>query len=67
MIGLLLRLGLLTVGLGATEIALTGVFSRGGIGDWGLLLLVGLPLLIIGTLGFLIPILGTRTDERTEQ
>lgn len=67
MSGLVVRLILLTIGLGVTEIALTGVFNPGGLADWLLLLIVGLPLLVGGTLGFLAPILGTHTDERTQQ
>lgn len=65
MAGIVLRLLLLAGGLGVTEIALTGLFSRAELTDWLLLLLVGLPLLVAGTRGFLGPMLGAHSDERT--
>ena len=66
MVGLLLRLALLTAGLALTEIALTGVFTSGAPADW-LRLGGGLLLVIAGTYGFLTPLLSGRQHERTRR
>lgn len=67
MAALLLRLLFLTGGLGVTEIALTGLFGRAGLGDWLLLLVVGFPLLVAGTAGILSPAWGSQAHEGTER
>jgi L-cystine uptake protein TcyP (sodium:dicarboxylate symporter family) len=65
MASVLVRLVFLTVGLGVTEIALTGIFGSGSLASWLLLIAIGLPLLVGGTLGFLTPMFDVRHDERT--
>ena len=58
MIAVLFRLALLAAGLAAVEIGLgSGLVSGSPLG-WGLALLVGLPLLVAGSAGFIGPLLG---------
>ena len=51
------RLALLAAGMGAVEIGLGEALVRGSLVGW-LLLLVGLPLIVAGTAGFMAPLLG---------
>ena len=52
------RLVLLAVGMGVAEIGLGGALVEGSLWSWGLLLLVGLPLIVAGSAGFMAPLLG---------
>ena len=58
MTAVLFRLGLLAVGMGAVEIGLGDALIRGSVVGWLLVLLVGLPLLLAGSAGFIGPLLG---------
>ena len=58
MAAVLFRLGLLTLGMGAVEIGLGDAIVRGSVVGWLLVLLVGLPLLLAGSAGFIGPLLG---------
>ncbi|MBI3747311.1 MAG: hypothetical protein HY262_00455 [Chloroflexi bacterium] len=57
---LLVRLAILTLGMGVTEIGLTEAFGRGSPGAWALVLAVGFPLIIVGTMGLIGPLLAGR-------
>jgi hypothetical protein len=56
MIGIALRIGLLTLGFGAVELGLPPALGTGSIGDWALTAL-GLLLLVAGSAGFIGPLL----------
>ncbi len=58
MIAVLFRLALLTVGLAAVELGLGPALVSGSLGGWALVLLVGVPLLVAGSAGFIGPLLG---------
>jgi len=58
MAAVLFRLGLLAVGMSVVEIGLGGVLGQGFPLGWGLVLLVGLPLIVAGSAGFMVPLLG---------
>ena len=58
MAAVLFRLGLLALGMGAVEIGLGDALVRGSLAGWALVLLVGLPLIIAGSAGFMAPLLG---------
>ncbi len=58
MAAVLLRLILLAVGLGVVEIGLGSGLVEGSLIGWALVLLVGLPLVVAGTYGFMAPLLG---------
>jgi hypothetical protein len=60
---LLFRLALLVVGMGAVEIGLGQAMVRGSLVGWALTLLVGLPLLVAGSVGFMGPLLGGPTRK----
>lgn len=57
------RLGLLAAGLGAVEIGLGDALVRGSAAGWALVLLVGLPLIVAGSAGFMAPLLGGRHQK----
>ncbi len=61
---LLFRVALLTAGLGLAEIGLGEAASRGSVAGWALLLLVGLPLILGGTVGLIGPFLATGRRQR---
>jgi hypothetical protein len=63
MTAILFRIGLLTVGFAAVELGLPPALSTGSIGDWALTAL-GMLLLIVGSAGFIGPLLGARGPER---
>lgn len=65
--GILLRLAILTAGFAVMEIGLTGIVTTGSVGDWLVVLAVGLPLIVSGTYGFLTPMLSGSLDERTRR
>lgn len=58
MTAVLFRLGLLAVGMGAVEIGLGSALVEGTLAGWALVLLVGLPLILAGSAGFMAPLLG---------
>lgn len=58
MIAVLFRLALLAAGLGLVEIGLGDGLGGGSPLGWGIALLVGLPLLVAGSAGFIGPLLG---------
>lgn len=58
MTDVLLRLILLAAGLGAVEIGLGSALVNGSLASWALVLLVGLPLIVAGSAGFMTPLLG---------
>lgn len=63
MTSVLLRLGLLAVGMGAVEIGLGEALVGGSVVGWALVLLVGLPLIVAGSAGFMAPLLGEATTR----
>ena len=58
MIAILFRIGLLTVGSAAVELGIGPALAEGSLGAWLLVLLVGLPLIVAGSAGFIGPLLG---------
>lgn len=58
MVAIVFRLVLLTGGMAAVEIGLGSALVEGSIAGWALVLLVGLPLIIAGSAGFMAPLLG---------
>jgi len=58
MAAVLFRLGLLALGMGGVEIGLGDALTRGSAVSWALVLLVGIPLIVAGTAGFMAPLLG---------
>ena len=57
MAAVLLRVLLLAAGLGVTEIGLGGALVSGSLGGWALVLL-GLALIVAGSAGFMVTLLG---------
>lgn len=62
---LLFRLILLAAGLGLTEIGLGSALAAGAPGGWALVLLVGLPLIVAGSAGFMVALLGGGKEKGT--
>lgn len=58
MIALLFRIALLTVGFAAVELGLGPALATGSLGGWALVILLGLPLIVAGSAGFIGPLLG---------
>lgn len=56
MMAILLRIALMTLGAGAIEIGIVPALVSGSLVDLALVLLVGLPLLIAGSIGFVRPL-----------
>jgi hypothetical protein len=65
MAALLFRLMLLATGLGVTEIGLGNALAQGSPWGWVLALLVGLPLIVVGSAGFMITLLGGGKQKGT--
>lgn len=63
MAAVLFRLGLLALGMGAVEIGLGDALVRGSVVGLALVLLVGLPLIVAGSAGFMAPLLGGATTK----
>ena len=61
----LLRVILLAVGFGVVEIGLGGGLVEGSLAGWALLSLVGLPLIVAGSAGFMAPLLGGAKQRGT--
>lgn len=57
MAAVLFRVLLLAAGLGVTEIGLVGALVDGSLGGWALVLL-GLTLIVAGSAGFMVALLG---------
>jgi len=62
---LLFRIVLLAIGLGAVEIGLVGAVGSGAPLGW-LSVVIGLVLLVAGSAGFMVPLLGGRADQGGE-
>ena len=58
MIPILFRIGLLTAGFAAVELGLRPALVDSSLGGWLLVLLIGLPLIVAGSAGFIGPLLG---------
>ncbi len=63
MIAIVLRITLLAAGMGAVEVGLGSALGEGSIGGWALALLVGLPLVVAGSAGFMVPLLGGAREK----
>ena len=63
MAAILFRLGLLTGGMAAVEIGLGSALAEGSVAGWALVLLVGFPLLVAGSAGFIVPLLGGANEK----
>ncbi|MEK6720077.1 MAG: hypothetical protein AABZ33_05325 [Chloroflexota bacterium] len=59
----LLRLILLAVGMGAVEIGLGSALVDGSPAGWALVLIVGLPMIVAGSAGFMVSLLGGATRK----
>ncbi len=57
MAAVLFRLALLTLGMAAVEIGLGDALVTGSVSGWVLVVLVGLPLIVAGSAGFIVPLL----------
>ena len=68
MAAVLFRLALLVLGMGAVEIGLGDAMVNGSLLGWALTLLIGLPLIVAGSVGFMTPLLGgpIRKGGRTD-
>ena len=65
MAAIIFRLALLTAGMAAVEIGLGGALVEGSLAGWVLVLVVGLPLIIAGSAGFIAPLLGGAKQKGT--
>jgi hypothetical protein len=63
MAAVLVRIALLAAGMGAVEIGLGWALVDGSLLGWVLVGLVGLPLIIAGSAGFMAPLLGGPTAK----
>lgn len=66
MIAILFRVALLTVGFAAVELGLVPALAADSVGGWALVLL-GLPLIVAGSAGFIGPLLGTTSKGGTNR
>ena len=66
MAAILFRLGLLTGGMAAVEIGLGTALLGGSMVGWALVLLIGLPLLIAGSAGFMVPLLEGASEKGSD-
>jgi hypothetical protein len=65
MAAVVVRLGLLAAGMGAVEIGLGEALVRGSLVGWALTLLVGPLLIVAGSAGFMVPLLGGPNQKGT--
>jgi hypothetical protein len=65
MTAVLFRLVLLAGGMAAVEIGLGSALVEGSIGGWAVALLVGLPLIVAGSAGFMSPLLDGAREKGT--
>ncbi len=63
MIAVVFRLLLLAGGMAAVEIGLGSALVEGSIGGSALALLIGLPLIVAGSAGFMAPLLGGAREK----
>jgi hypothetical protein len=63
MAAILFRLLLLAGGMAAVEIGLGSALAEASVAGWALVLLVGLPLIIGGSAGFMAPLLGATQQK----
>jgi hypothetical protein len=63
---ILFRLALLALGMGLIEIGLTDALGQGSLSGWALVLLGGFPLILVGTAGFIGPLVTARHDRGDE-
>lgn len=63
MIAVIFRLALLTSGMAAVEIGLGDALVGGSTGGWALVLLIGLPLIVVGSASFMTPLLSGRGEK----
>lgn len=63
MAAILFRLGLLAVGMGTLEVGIGDGLAHGSVAGWALALLVGLPLIVAGSAGFMVPLLRGTTKK----
>ncbi|MEO7666243.1 MAG: hypothetical protein ABIU97_04330 [Dehalococcoidia bacterium] len=63
MAAILFRLGLLAAGMGALEVGIGDALAHGSLAGWALALLVGLPLIVAGSAGFMVPLLSGTTQK----
>lgn len=63
MAAVLFRLLMLAAGMGAVEIGLGSALVSGSVGGWALVLLVGLPLILAGSAGFMAPLFGGAKEK----
>ena len=66
MAAIIVRLALLAGGMAAVEIGLGGALVGGSIGGWALALFIGLPMLIAGSAGFMVPLLGGASERGSD-
>lgn len=66
MAAVLLRLAAIAGGMGAVEIGLGSALVQGSIAGWLLVLLVGLPLIVAGSAGFMTPLFGASMRKGSE-
>ena len=59
----LVRLGLLALGMAAIEIGLGSALIEESPVGWALILVVGVPLIAAGSAGFMVPLLGAERGE----
>ena len=65
MAALLFRVGLLAVGMAIVEIGLGDALTHGSPVSWVLVLLVGIPMIVAGTAGFMASLLGGPNGKGT--
>ena len=65
MAAIIFRLALLTAGMAAVEIGLGGALVEGSLAGWVLVLVVGIPLIVAGSAGFIAPLLGGAKQKGT--
>ena len=65
MAAVVFRVLLLATGLGVTEIGLANALAEGSPWGWALALVVGLPLIIAGSAGFMVTLLGGGRQKGT--
>jgi hypothetical protein len=58
MVAVVFRLLLLASGMAAVEVGLSGGLVEGSIAGWALVLLIGPPLIVAGSAGFMAPLFG---------
>jgi hypothetical protein len=65
MVAVVFRLALLAAGMAAVEIGLGSALVESSIAGWALTLIIGLPLIVAGSAGFMAPLLGGAREKGT--